>query len=196
MDFRTLMPTLLGLAWLLPLASFALLVLWGRRMGRGGKCAGYLATLAIFCSAVLSFTALAAWLSHHPCLPPAHEAAEHAAQLEPAAPPIEPLSGDWYSLGEFGRLRPASCVMRWRRNHCARAGGALPSQSCPSQSFYAAGAALRKNCPAIAGQGGVRGLAPAFQNGRKVVRSSTFPCFPAAMKSGGKPPHSKGVRST
>ena len=34
-------------------------------------------------------------------------------------------------------------------------------QSCPSQSFYAAGAALRKICPAIAGQGGVRGLAPA-----------------------------------
>ena len=33
----TLLPTLLGLAWLLPLASFVLIVFFGKRMGHGGK---------------------------------------------------------------------------------------------------------------------------------------------------------------
>ena len=37
MNLDLLLPKLLGLAWLLPLASFALIVLWGRRMGRGGE---------------------------------------------------------------------------------------------------------------------------------------------------------------
>jgi NADH-quinone oxidoreductase subunit L len=104
MNLPTLLPTLLGLAWLLPLVSFVLIVFWGRRMGRGGKCAGYLATLAIFCSAVLSFAALAAWLSQHPCLPSAHELAEHARHDPHVAPLplVEPISGDWYTLGTFG----------------------------------------------------------------------------------------------
>ena len=79
MDFSTLLPKLLGLAWLLPLASFALIVFWGRRMGNGGKCAGYLATLAIGCSTVLSFAALIDWIGHNP-LPSPHEAAQHAAR--------------------------------------------------------------------------------------------------------------------
>ena len=99
MDFSTLLPKLLGLAWLLPLASFALIVFWGRRMGKGGKCAGYLATLAIGCSTVLSFAALIDWIGHNP-LPSPHEAAQHAAALPPAT-----LSGDWYVLGRFGTLQ-------------------------------------------------------------------------------------------
>ena len=44
MDLTTLLPTLLGLAWLLPLASFVLIVFFGKRMGHGGKAAGLLAT--------------------------------------------------------------------------------------------------------------------------------------------------------
>ena len=40
MDFHALLPTLLGLAWLLPLASFVLIVFFGKRMGHGGKAAG------------------------------------------------------------------------------------------------------------------------------------------------------------
>ncbi len=47
MDLTSLLPLLLGLAWLLPLASFALIVFFGQRMGRGGKAAGYVATAAI-----------------------------------------------------------------------------------------------------------------------------------------------------
>ena len=42
---ETILPILLGAAWLLPLGSFALIVLFGPRMGRAGRCAGYLATI-------------------------------------------------------------------------------------------------------------------------------------------------------
>ena len=96
-NLSLLLPKLLGLAWLLPLASFALIVLWGRRMGRGGKCAGYLATLAILCSTVLSFAALAVWLSQHPCVEPPHDGAKRTL--------IEPVCGEWCTLAEFGSLQ-------------------------------------------------------------------------------------------
>ena len=66
MDLTTLLPTLLGMAWLLPLASFVLIVFFGKRMGHGGKAAGYLATAAIVGGFVLSLAALICWLSVHP----------------------------------------------------------------------------------------------------------------------------------
>ena len=66
MELSTLLPTLLGTAWLLPLASFVLIVFFGKRMGRGGKAAGYLATAAIAGGFVLSLAALICWLSVHP----------------------------------------------------------------------------------------------------------------------------------
>jgi NADH-quinone oxidoreductase subunit L len=100
MDFPLLLPKLLGLAWLLPLVSFAGIVFWGRRMGQGGKCAGYLATLAIGCSTLLSFAALIAWIGHHP-LPSPHDLGPHT----PPLPLVAPLSGDWYVLGSFGTLQ-------------------------------------------------------------------------------------------
>ena len=65
MDLYDVLPTLLGLAWLLPLASFVLIVFWGPRMGRGGNCAGYLATLAILL-VVLSLPPWRSGCRHHP----------------------------------------------------------------------------------------------------------------------------------
>ena len=47
MEPADLLPTLLGTAVLLPLASFFAILLFGPRMGRAGRCAGYLATSAI-----------------------------------------------------------------------------------------------------------------------------------------------------
>ena len=47
MNIEYLLPLLLALAWLLPLASFALIVLFGPRMGWSGKYAAYVATAAI-----------------------------------------------------------------------------------------------------------------------------------------------------
>jgi NADH-quinone oxidoreductase subunit L len=89
MDLTTLLPRLLGLAWLLPLASFVLIVLFGKRMGHGGKAAGFLAVAAIVSSFVLSLTALVCWLS------------VHSLKISQTA---DPVSGDWYTLGSFGSL--------------------------------------------------------------------------------------------
>ena len=97
MDINHIIPPLLGLAWLLPLASFALIFLFGPRMGRGGRYAALLATGAIATACLLSFTALGFWLwAHHP-----HAAhGGHGYDIGP-----RPISGEWYTLAEFGRLR-------------------------------------------------------------------------------------------
>jgi NADH-quinone oxidoreductase subunit L len=66
MELDALLPLLLVLAWLLPLASFAAIVLFGPRMGKAGRGAGYVATGAILLAFVLSAIALGAWLAKHP----------------------------------------------------------------------------------------------------------------------------------
>ncbi|MEX0712691.1 MAG: NADH-quinone oxidoreductase subunit L, partial [Pirellulales bacterium] len=66
MDTATFLPILLGLAWLLPLASFALIVLVGPRMGRAGVMASYVATGAILGSLVCSVVALGIWVFSSP----------------------------------------------------------------------------------------------------------------------------------
>jgi NADH-quinone oxidoreductase subunit L len=141
-----LLPKLLAIAWLLPLASFVLILLFGPRMGKAGKGGGYLATAAIGGSCLLSFIALfGVWLPKHGPMPPEHHgahAAEHATDShaadghgeqhasggeeqtpaeqaaaeghaegddvfhaeEPLAK-IQPVVGDWYTLGQFGSLR-------------------------------------------------------------------------------------------
>lgn len=90
MDLNLILPKLLGTAWLLPLASFVLIVFFGRRMGHGGKGAGYLATAAIVSSFVLSLSALFCWLHVHPLAVSREEAIA--------------VNGDWYTLGTFGSL--------------------------------------------------------------------------------------------
>ncbi|MCX7670227.1 MAG: NADH-quinone oxidoreductase subunit L, partial [Anaerolineae bacterium] len=94
MDLEQLLPVLLGLAWLLPLASFAAIVFFGPRMGHAGRGAGYAAIGAIGASAVLSIIALTAWLVAHPL------GAEHGP-----AHPVEAIAGDWYPLAAFGQLK-------------------------------------------------------------------------------------------
>jgi NADH:ubiquinone oxidoreductase subunit 5 (subunit L)/multisubunit Na+/H+ antiporter MnhA subunit len=74
MDLARILPLLLGTAWLLPLGSFTLIVLLGPRMGKGGRCAAYVATGAILLSLVLSTGALVGWLAAHPL-----QAASHGA---------------------------------------------------------------------------------------------------------------------
>lgn len=101
MELATLLPLLLVLAWLLPLVSFALIVLLGPRMGKHGQGAGVLATGAIGTAFVLSAIALGAWLTNHPIQVAQHGAEHHASE---AAGAIEAISGKLYSLGEFGSL--------------------------------------------------------------------------------------------
>ena len=83
----TLLPMLLGFAWLLPLASFVAIVFFGPRMGKAGKYAGYVATGAIMASFVCSAVAMSAWLWHYPPVAVHHSAHEDgdvgaAAQTE------------------------------------------------------------------------------------------------------------------
>ena len=72
------LPKLLALAWLTPLASFVLILFFGKRMGSHGKGAGLLATSAIVFSAVCSFTALfGVWLPNHPLQDASHHGEQH-----------------------------------------------------------------------------------------------------------------------
>ena len=59
------LPWLLGLATLLPLASFFFLLLFGPRLGKAFGDGAYVATGAIVAAGVLSFVALLVWLGHH-----------------------------------------------------------------------------------------------------------------------------------
>ncbi|MCG8451157.1 MAG: NADH-quinone oxidoreductase subunit L [Pirellulales bacterium] len=137
MDPASTLPTLLMWAWLLPLASFVLILFFGKQMGPHGKFAGYLATGAIVTSALLSFVALfGVWLPNNPLPEPVphqeHADADHHAQPTPGKgvrilpvarlaeqsphgdaeshannPPPTYYSGDWYELGVFGKLKLA-----------------------------------------------------------------------------------------
>jgi NADH-quinone oxidoreductase subunit L len=127
MELARTLPTLLLTAWLLPLASFTLIVFFGSRMGKGGRYAGHLAAGAVLVGFVLSVAALTQWLIVHPPGALLHLAAadaEHAQHPGPAdrsegveppehveraghaaLPPVDPISGDWYTLAAFGSLR-------------------------------------------------------------------------------------------
>jgi NADH:ubiquinone oxidoreductase subunit 5 (subunit L)/multisubunit Na+/H+ antiporter MnhA subunit len=125
MDPATALPKLLMAAWLLPLASFAVISigysvpqLLGMRVPYPAmKNAAYIAVAAIVMGFVLSCIALfGVWLPAHPL-----GAAEHHAEAAQAAPvngetaaaeqpdenngPPTYYAGDWYSLGVFGKLK-------------------------------------------------------------------------------------------
>jgi len=98
MEFAaSVLPCLLVTAWLLPLLSFAAIVLFGPRMGKAGRGAGLVATGAIGASCVLSLAALVAWLWY-------------ASGF--AAPPVPPISGELYTLAEFPTLLAESLPLR------------------------------------------------------------------------------------
>jgi NADH-quinone oxidoreductase subunit L len=72
--------TLYLIAWLLPLVSFVAIALFGPRMGRLGRGAGFVATGAILAGVVLSLMGLAAWVGEHGLSAGGHHGdAQHAA---------------------------------------------------------------------------------------------------------------------
>lgn len=82
----SLLPILLLVAWLLPLASFTVIVFFGPHMGKAGRGAGVVATGAILGSCLLSLTALfGVWLPNHGTSISGEHDKEHAA-----APPTAP----------------------------------------------------------------------------------------------------------
>jgi len=123
MDLSAHLPQLLGLAWLMPLASFVLILFFGPKMGPHGRNAAWVATAAIVTSLVLSLVAFVSWLGAHPVVESAHgdhgaaHAGDHADAghgdgsghdtgpgAAHAAVPVA-SSGDWYTLYEGGRLK-------------------------------------------------------------------------------------------
>lgn len=88
---ETWIPYLLLSAWLVPLGSFLAIFLLGPWLGRGGRGAGYVATIAIGTSCILSLVALGVWLR----LYPPGQGAHHEAVL----------TGDWYVVAQFESLR-------------------------------------------------------------------------------------------
>jgi proton-translocating NADH-quinone oxidoreductase chain L len=115
MDLAQTLPVLFGIAWLLPLASFVLIVFVGPRLGARGRYAGHVATAAILGAFLLSVVALGGWLSQHPIgdaelgevIASADEAdagsIEHAG-AHGQAEKVE-YSGEWYSLVVIGPLK-------------------------------------------------------------------------------------------
>ncbi len=121
MNPETALPNLLLAALLLPLASFALISIgysipqWiGIRVPYvNQKLAAYIAIGAIVGGFLLSSWAMfRVWLPAHPLVAEGHTAAEeHAegaatedhAEHNNGNPPY--ITGDWYTLGEFGRLK-------------------------------------------------------------------------------------------
>ena len=90
MDYYSYIPTLLLCAWLVPLASFAVLFVYGKQLCEDKPAVGgYVATAAIVVSGVLSFVSLFAWVQHEF---PDHDShfghhAEHAAVSDETAHP-------------------------------------------------------------------------------------------------------------
>ncbi|HEX3654631.1 MAG TPA: proton-conducting transporter membrane subunit [Pirellulales bacterium] len=125
MELGQLLPALLMAAWLLPLASFVVIVLLGPKLGKHGVGASYIATAAIVCSFILSAIGFIGWCgtfgavgaaaheSGHAPIVAGHEAqaAEHQAESTghaehvPKLTPPKSFSGVWYTLGSFGKLR-------------------------------------------------------------------------------------------
>jgi NADH-quinone oxidoreductase subunit L len=132
----SMLPFLLGLAVLLPLFSFWLILIVGRRLGHEGSAAATIATGAILGSFVLSVMAALIWFGEHPPTAEHHPVAHvdhgedtHGDEAEAHAAPVhaetshvagaehdadhddahaaspDPVTGDWYTLGTFGRLR-------------------------------------------------------------------------------------------
>jgi NADH-quinone oxidoreductase subunit L len=123
MDTLTI-PTLLGLAWLAPLASFVAILFFGPRMGHHGKHAAWVATAAIVASLGFSLVAAGHWLAAHPVKSVDHGGHAVGHDASPAAghdasgagsashgddghasAAVAPLSGDWYTLYESGDLK-------------------------------------------------------------------------------------------
>jgi len=85
MELDILLPKLLCIAWLLPLASFVLILFFGPRLGKHGYLASYVATGSILGSFVLSAVSLFAWLGTEGAAAPPSDHGHHAS-VESAAP--------------------------------------------------------------------------------------------------------------
>lgn len=94
MDPAHVLPLLLGVAVLAPLASFFIILVCGPRLGKHGQSAASVSIIAILISAVCSFAAFGVWCQTHWPTPVAHheEHEKHEASGEHAATAGESLT--------------------------------------------------------------------------------------------------------
>jgi NADH-quinone oxidoreductase subunit L len=81
-DLGATLSTLLGLAWLIPLGSFAAILFFGPKMGPHGKNSAWVATGAIGTSFALSLFAFGHWLVAHPPTATGHHDDHHGVSEE------------------------------------------------------------------------------------------------------------------
>ena len=134
-----LLPILLGIAWLIPLASFVAILFFGTRMGAHGKGAATVATSAIGASLFLSLVALVAWtMAGHPVPSPHHDeghaSVRHSNTNTDAGQSVRPVqavvfrspehsdAGGSHASGHEEHVAPASYSGDW---YTLYAGGAL-----------------------------------------------------------------------
>ena len=116
-----IIPALLGVAVLLPLISFWIILVVGRWMGKAGEYASYVAAAAIVAGFGLSLISAIAWFSTMPDAEPHDDHASVIAPLEDGASGAEGESGEaghghheqkesrhvtgnWYTLAKMGSL--------------------------------------------------------------------------------------------
>ena len=133
------LPILLGIAWLIPLASFAAILFFGARMGAHGKGAATVATSAIGASLFLSLVALVVWtMAGHPVPSPHHDQGHasvhhintntdaghsaHPVQAVVFRSPERSDAGGSHASGHGEHVAPASYSGDW---YTLYAGGAL-----------------------------------------------------------------------
>ena len=81
MEAASTLPNLLTTAWLVPLASFIVILFAGKYMGGHGKFAGHWASLSIGLSFLLSLVALlSTWLPNHPLADAGHHGEHHGSE--------------------------------------------------------------------------------------------------------------------
>jgi NADH:ubiquinone oxidoreductase subunit 5 (subunit L)/multisubunit Na+/H+ antiporter MnhA subunit len=142
MDIGKLLPLLLGAAWLLPLASFTLIVFFGPRMGKHGSKAAWVATGAILLSFVLSITAFGAWLTNFGTTGAATHGGEPAS-ANPLASPEKQAAADHKSpptksdAAKTAAAKPAADnhAVHAEADHADHGSGHAAHEAKPPQAF-------------------------------------------------------------
>lgn len=96
MNALSVIPQLLFIAWMLPLASFVVVLVTGSFLERYARIAGFIATASIGAGCLLSLAAASIWLRVNPLSTSGNHVAAHT---------VSPLVGDWYTFAEFGRVK-------------------------------------------------------------------------------------------
>ena len=142
-DLGATLATLLGLAWLIPLGSFAAILFFGPRMGPHGRNAAWVATSAIGASFALSLVALGTWMVAHPPAAVDHASAQHQSGQPAGHSPWSPTRDGSSVSATFARFAAdasageSHAAGEGRHEHSAHAtSGDAPTKPAYSGDWY------------------------------------------------------------